>query len=498
MKLKLNRVSRAACSERGQVLPWMALMLMSFMGIAAFVVDIGRGIIAYHMLQASTDAAAMAGVAVMPTATSTSQVTSVATLYSAVPGNKNANPSLLPNAAMVTGYPKVYCSSTVATTYQVPCNTALGGSGGNAIVVQETVTIHTIFAAMIGIPTMTVNAASSAAMKGAQNAPYNIAVVLDTTGSMGQSDGSKNCSGTKIQCAESGVRTLLNHLTPCTSTSTTTSCTSFDSVSIFTYPNIQANTVNGDITCGASQPTHDPYSTPVPGATYTTPNWSTSTSPTYQITGYLSDWTSNNQKGGSYNNSSNLTVAVGASTGSGCSGSGMQAIGGEGTYFAGAIYAALSSLAAQQAAHPGSQNALIILSDGDSNATTGHMTATNGETLTTTGTYPSLLDQCHQAITAAQTARTMTDAQGNLDTTVYTIAYGASNSSSGSCSTDKSGGEAISACDTLQQMASASSDFFSDANNSCPAATTYGNINNDFVAIVANFTQPRLIPNGTP
>jgi hypothetical protein len=60
------------------------------------------------------------------------------------------------------------------------------------------------------------------------------------------------------------------------------------------------------------------------------------------------------------------------------------------------------------------------------------MSATNGQTLTTTGTYPSLLDQCHQAITAAQTARTMTDANGNLDTTVYTIAYGASNSASSS------------------------------------------------------------------
>jgi hypothetical protein len=498
MKLKSNSSLRTAFSrERGQVLPWMALMLMFFMGIAAFVVDIGRAVIAYHMLQASTDAAAMAGVAVMPTATSTTQVTNEATLYSAVPGNKNANALLLPNASMVSGYPKVYCSTTVQTRYDIPCNTALGGSGANAIVVEETATIHTLFAGIIGIPTMTVNAASTAAMKGAQNAAYNIAVVLDTTASMASSDGSKNCSGTKIQCAEDGVQTLLNNLTPCTSTSTSTSCTGFDSVSIFTYPNIQANTVNDDISCNPANPTNLPYSTPAPGGTWTNTDW-TSTSPTYQITSYLSDWTQNNQKGGSFNNSSGLTVAAGAATGSGCPGAGMQAEGGEGTYYAGAIYAALSSLAARQAANPGSQNALIILSDGDANATSGHMTATNGQTLTTTGTYPSLLDQCHQAITAAQTARTMTDAQGNLDTTVYTIAYGASNSASSSCSTDKTGGEAISACDTLQQMASTSSDFFSDANNTCPAATNYGGINGDFVAIVSNFTQPRLISNGTP
>ena len=512
MKLKWDSVLRRTLGcQRGQIVPWMALILLFFMGIAGFVIDVGRAFVAYHMLQAATDAAALAGAAVMPTATSASQVTNEATLFSAVPGNKNANSLLLPGASMVSGYPQVYCSSTMSSApYDVPCNTAVGASGANALVVEQTVKLNTIFAGIIGIPTLTVNAASSAAMKGGPVQQYNIAVVLDTTASMAQSDGSKNCSGTKVQCAEQGVQTLLANLVPCNATSTSTSCTAYDAVSIFTYPNIQANTVSDDTTCNTTNPTNLPYSTPTAGGTWTATDW-TSTSPTYQITSYLSDWSSNNQKGSSYNNSSALTVAVGASKASGCSSSsGMQAEGGEGTYFAGAIYAALSSLAAQQAANPGSKNALIILSDGDANSTntktktevqaTGSYNPakpTNGTGLTTTGVYPSILDECHQAITAAQTARTMTDALGNLDTTVYTIAYGASNSSSGSCSTDTAGGEAISACDTLAQMASAPGDFFSDANNSCPAATSYGGINQDFQAIAGGLSYARLIPNNT-
>ncbi len=100
--------------QEGQILPWVAFMLISFAGVTAFVVDIGRGIIAYHMLQASCDAAAMAGVQLMGsdfTQTSTA-IQNQATLYSSVSGNRNANSSLLPGAKMVSGYPKVYCSAT--------------------------------------------------------------------------------------------------------------------------------------------------------------------------------------------------------------------------------------------------------------------------------------------------------------------------------------------------------------------------------------------------
>ncbi len=124
----------------------------------------------------------------------------------------------------------------------------------------------------------------------------------------------------------------------------------------------------------------------------------------------------------------------------------MQSPGGEGTYYAGAIYAAQASLVAAKAANPGSQNVMIILSDGDSNASKAQLA---GSASTTSGVYPSTKNQCHQAVTAAQAAT----AAGTM---VYTVAYGADSSG---CSTDS---PSISPCQTMQQMASDSAKFFSD------------------------------------
>lgn len=59
---KLNRIAQR---QEGQILPWVALLMILFAGFTSFVIDVGRGIIAYHMLQASCDAAAMAGVQLM-------------------------------------------------------------------------------------------------------------------------------------------------------------------------------------------------------------------------------------------------------------------------------------------------------------------------------------------------------------------------------------------------------------------------------------------------
>ena len=106
------KLSQFAKRQEGQILPWFALLLVLFAGFTAFVIDAGRGIIAYHMLQQACDAAAMAGVQLMSdTSQSASAVITQATSYSSVPGNLNANPSFLPGASMLTGYPKVYCST---------------------------------------------------------------------------------------------------------------------------------------------------------------------------------------------------------------------------------------------------------------------------------------------------------------------------------------------------------------------------------------------------
>src|SRR5262249_16194856 len=135
------------------------------------------------------------------------------------------------------------------------------------------------------------------------------------------------------------------------------------------------------------------------------------------------------------NTSSALSIAAGANTTTNCSG--MKTPGGDGTYYAAAIYAAQASLVAAQANNPGSQNALVILSDGVASSGkisasgTGHNSGWtySGKGPGLTVSYPSSGNQCQQAIDAAKFATW----QG---TTVYSIAYGAS---SLGCATDLSG-----------------------------------------------------------
>jgi hypothetical protein len=149
------------------------------------------------------------------------------------------------------------------------------------------------------------------------------------------------------------------------------------------------------------------------------------------------------------------------------------------------IYAAQSSLASAAAANPGSENIMIILSDGDANSTKISSAKHSGNV------YGSLDDQCQQAISAANYAT----GQG---TTVYTIAYGASSSG---CGSDTSGPLAgLSPCTAMQDMASASGDFYSDATASqnkgqCASANSFS-LNSIFTSIAAKFTNARLVPNG--
>jgi Putative Flp pilus-assembly TadE/G-like len=478
---------RLVRDQQGQVLPWMALLGALVVGVAGLVVDLGHAYVCYRQLQASTDAAALAGAYALALSQATpSSVQARAQAFSSVAGGVNATPNL-PNATIATTLSCVTDSSLV----DAPCSA--GPTGNNVVQVVQQTAVPTFFIralAAVGLnsaKTIALTAVSTATMMSGKATQVNVAVVLDTTASMGSKDTDANCNDTRIHCALSGVQTMMKHLSPCTSSSTSTNCTPFDQVSLFTYPNVQASTASNEVSCPTGNPTVLAYSTPTQGASWSAP---TGSSATYQITDYLSDFSSTNQQGGSLSNSSALTVATGGSASSNCGG--LQTPGGVGTYYAGAIYAAQSSLIAVQSQNPNSQNVMIILSDGDANAKSSNIA---GSKNLSGNVYGSPDDQCHQAISAANYATLH-------GTTVYTIAYGASNSG---CSSDK-GSFAISPCSTLQQMASGwssgdRSHFYSDASSSqnpgqCTGTNDY-DLNGIFADIAAKFTQARLIPNGT-
>ncbi len=484
--------SRMLKDQSGQVLPWMALLTVLFLGMAGLTIDLGRAWVCYRELQASTDAAALAGAFAMTstTATNASVTNAVCSYGSNTDTSKTSNCGSVvgangtPNLTNVTTDNKLYC---VTGKYYVstPCGASVLNE--NVIRVTQTAVIPTYFIQALGafgfksLKTLTLNAMSSATLSGVTR-PVHVAVVLDSTGSMNSNDGA---CGSREQCALAGVQTMLKQLPPCAQVDTVTNkCTAYNLVSLFTYPNVQASSAKYDYTCGKTNPSIVPYTAPA-APTSSTTSWTapTGTAPTYQITGYGSDYNTGTTTGqnATLNSKSDIVNATGGS----CP---LQAIGGEGTYYAGAINAAASSLLASSY-NTSAQNVLIVLSDGDANAKSNEMANPPSSG------YGSTVNQCHQAIDAA------TNASG-LGIKVYTIAYGASSSG---CSTDNvKGKQTISPCAAMQQMSTGWSDpnvknknFYSDQNGNsgqCPGGGP-SDLPSIFSGITASFSQARLIPN---
>jgi len=210
-----------------------------------------------------------------------------------------------------------------------------------------------------------------------------------------------------------------------------------------------------------------------------------------------------------------------------------------GTYYAGAIYAAQAALLSEQTLNQGSMNAIIILGDGNSDApnssgspdsaspsmssTTAQITETYSATApgnqasgsytyptatyplaNDSGTYPSWVGECGQAVAAASYASTYS---GNK-TEVFTVAYGSSTQSNrNNCNTDVNDGltySNISPCTTMKDMASEPDYFFSDysvngGDTGCQAPSgNNGSLNGIFETILAKLSGVRLIPDNTP
>jgi Flp pilus assembly protein TadG len=462
--------------DGAQVLPVVAIFLLVLLGMAGLVIDVGHVYYSFRELQASSDAAALAGAQSLPSTSATTMATS----YSSLSGKLNAYDNL-PNVTMVSGYPLLKCLTTL-TKQGIAC---VAPANANAIMVKQQFAVPMYFASLFGTKTVTITASATASMRGSNPSPYNVAIVIDATPSMNSIDGDSNCNSSRITCALSGVQTLLNSLSPCgasvsscgTVDSTGNVTNSVDRVSVFSFPNVTTSTVGNDYDCKSGSPTSSKYTYPSTTASSYDP--SSYNNLTYQVLDFQSDYRTSDTSA-SLNSGSNLTISVGGK--SGCTG--IQTPGSQDTYYAGVIYAAQAALLAEKAANPGSQNVLIFLSDGDSNAPSKYMSASG---LTANGVYPSLKNQCHQAITAAQAATA-------AGTTVYSVAYG---SAAGGCSTDS---PTITACQTMQQMASSSSTFFSDytatgsTGNCISAAQPTTNLSQIFTQIAGDLTHARLIP----
>jgi len=491
--------------QDGQILPWVALLMLSFLGLCGLIIDFGRGLIVRRQLQSATDAAALAAAQQMPDGDYAGSARS----FSAHSSGSNAASGYTADAPTITTLCVAFLKSQ-----GLPCS---GSAGAHAVQVYQSATVQTWFAGMLGFRSVKISAISTAAMRGSKPLPYNVAIILDTTPSMNNSDSNCGSGATQLTCAEGGVQQLLANLAP-----------SVDNVSLFTFPNVLATETSRDYDCSSSaNPTAVPYTFPSTSATSLstmpyTANWYTPTAyMTYQITGFLSDYRASNDAT-SLQTTSNLVKAAGGK--SGCVG---MSTTNENTYYAGAIYAAQAALVAEQRLKPGSQNVIILLSDGNATAKENNpggsfqagsndmVTGAQSTTVaTSSGSYPSWYGQCSQGVDAANYAKTYPGDSSNA-TKFYSIAYGALASSKsanswtgdpGACSSDRHSYVShpnISPCAAMQAMASSASTFFSDyylpgSDSGCQASgptNTITSLSSIFKTIAYDLTSVRLIPN---
>jgi hypothetical protein len=504
-KAVLPRLCR---DQSGQILPMVAVMLVVLLGMTGLVLDLGRVYLSLRELQSSADASALAGATAMagatthPLATTVSGVEAYATNYSSVSGNHNAYNNLS-NVTMASGYPLLKCLAT----FQAQGISCVGFVPYNAVQVKLQSTVPMYFARLFGVPTMTIGATATAVKGGGPARPYNVAIIVDSTGTMRSPDWNCDPSGntSKLMCSLQGVRVLLQNLNPCGTSQPTCTVTAGNAVnsvarvSIFTFPQLMYTTVSNDYNCGNSPPTSTVYSYPAAGAVGYNPGTS-SNGTTFRVIDFQSDYRTSDTST-SLNTASLLTIAAGGKPG--CNGiTAPDNITYDNTYYPPPMYAAEAALLQEQEAYPGSENIMIIVGDGDANtAQTSGSTVIMPSPATANAKYPSWLGECSQAVTAAQSF---------TSTVVYTVAYGSP--TSGGCVYDQDAAFSpkanisaypnIEPCGELEKMATYSWTFFSDylqsgSTGNCIAPQSMTALSDIFLQIAGDLTEARLVSDNT-
>ncbi len=181
--------------ERGQSLVIVVLFLVVLLGFAALVLDVGHAYLAQRRLQASVDAAALAGADGLPTV---SAATALADTYGA---GGNNSPLNVDNVQMSVS------TSCLAS--------APGCAPANAVSVTETATVPTVFAKVLGIDSFKVHATATACSPCSAK-PLDVMLVLDRTGSMCTTDtgADDHPECTDMQNARGGLQTFLTYMDP--------------------------------------------------------------------------------------------------------------------------------------------------------------------------------------------------------------------------------------------------------------------------------------------
>jgi hypothetical protein len=535
--------------ERGQVLPLTALMMVVLVGFAALVVDVGRVYLAQRQLQNAVDSTAVAIAQNMPddyagwcqSAGSTASVDCASLApappplgYSGITGGRNAlfGYGVTADPPIITfmcspggpGYSNGQClpqgqdkSSQDVTTPCQPGNSAAPqpvNAGCNAVTVSESATVKTTLTGIFGFSKFNLTATGTATAPSQTIAPIDAAVVVDTTGSMGESAGNGVCPSVrnpdKLDCVKAGIQTLLQTLYPCTPGSACGGNNApLDKVELLVFPGLTSTNLRAreeDCNQNLQNPVGDfkeydddqhkavnPFTSE--GYTYTVVPWESS----------FADWNAGQNK---FVLNANDPLVKAVQTGN-C---GLEP--GGNTSFSSVLQTAQDSL--NTLGNDGATHAIIFLGDGDANY---------GPIYTSPNEPPTSPDRhtpCQQAVNVAQQATA-------AGTTIYSIGYwqgngdetqqclgmtnqsgcrygmtsahmtqqfgdgcaepnltGATWPAAPACPNLPRGADVIAGCWTMYNIASDPADFFPDASNQSLTAI--------FKQIGQNLGKTRLIP----
>ena len=457
----------AAHDRRGVTALVFAVAAAGLIGAAGFAVDVGVVLSARQALQANTNAA----------------VLDAAYQWDQTGGSSSGAVTAAQNWNAAHPVPYVSGISPTATAVCVSATSGLPacGTGDNAVTLTQTATVPTFFIKVLGYNSWTVSAKATAAKAGGPTKAMNVMFVLDTTRSMQTTTDDTGCkvpgigSPMKVDCAAYGVQLILKQLNP-----------AIDKVGIMVFPGMSTTWTPS---CRTS-PSIAQYGT---------------TGIIYQINGNTLDSNYANPQG-RLNDTDPLVLAVGDNSNgqTRCIGASYQ-MGGEGTFYAQAILAAQTAL--QSEGSPTAQNVIILLSDGEANATSSDMDATYASTPCSPSTVCSpghLEQQCNQAVANGESATTS-------GTEVYVIAYDAGGAGTGCPMQSVTSGSGVhkttnnyydsptgtntnvwSPCAALQTIASDQTKFFS-TNSSCSSVNSYADVATDFQQVVYTLSKPRLV-----
>jgi hypothetical protein len=184
------RMRKRLAGEHGQAIVMSICALTVLLGFSGLVIDIGRAYFAQRNIQASADAAALAGAMELP---DPAAAQAKAREYSGSPGRKNAKQDL-----------------NVVTSTSTRCLTSVPGClPVNSVSVDQNVSVDTSFLKVFGVDKLDLHIKSTACSP-CGSKPLDIMLVLDRTLSMCLDSSLNYNSCVDLNNAKAGMRTFMS------------------------------------------------------------------------------------------------------------------------------------------------------------------------------------------------------------------------------------------------------------------------------------------------